>query len=581
MAALNKIGDIELFAEIHRGAIAHVYKGYQASLERVVLVKVLRPELRDDRELCRRFEREARLFAKVHHANIVTIYDFGTTESALYFVAEFVDGVNLKEFLQHGRLPFDLAWYVLFESAKGLHAAHEKGILHGDVKPENILISFEGLVKLSDFGFARPLLPGDAEQMHDYRGTLGYFSPELIHGEEPGKHSDIFSLGATFFEMLAGEAAFSGEAARDYFHAITSIDPVGRLYRWRDIPRDLIAICQKMLAKDPASRYGDCAELIRDLEAFQAEAGFTVQAESLQRYMQDPESYTPAVAVEKPVPPVETEKPRPAAKKRRTWRIAVALLLLTGVALATWFLIPKQDDGTASSQSLPGEQQKTEPPPGVAETTPLTMGKKQQPDLHEDSARVEVSQPAMAIPEPPLRGTATPNALGSEHDGSEAGAAASGEVQPVPAPGFLGVACSPWAIVWLDDDSVGVTPLDAFLSLAPGRHSIVLRNPEFPELVEIVQITAGDTVQFNVSLWSKVGVLKLEVSPWAEVYIDGEFRDTIPPQKRPFILAPGVHNLRLKHPGLGEWQTNITVRAGAEQRLRFNLEDLPLQKLER
>jgi len=580
MAALKKIGDIELFAEIHRGAITQVYKGYQAALDRVVLVKVLRPELRDDRDLCQNFEREARLFAKVHHPNIVSIYDFGADESALYFMAEFVDGLNLKELLQHGRLPCDLAWYVLMESARGLHAAHEKGILHGDVKPENILISFEGRVKLSDFGFARSLLPGATEQSPGARGTLGYFSPELIHGEVPGKQSDIFSLGATFFEMLAGEKAFTGKEPREFFHAITSMDPVGRLYRLRDIPVELIDICQKMLAKDPARRYPHCGDLIRDLEAVEAKAGLAVSAPALQRYMQDPENYAPATPTETAVAPREAETAKPVPRKHRR-RQAFAALLIAAVIIGAWLLLPRRHNSTAN---LPlrhsGGNSEQPPAEAVAESTlAASAGAGLLPaQMHAD--REGTQRPEKTSANPPARDTlatqASPHLRQRRPETRVDTVLASRALGP----GFLDIACSPWAAVWLDDDSIGVTPLAAIARLQPGQHKLVLRNPEFPLMQQTVQIAPGDTLRLQVSLWKRVGLLYLEISPWAKVYLDGEYKDTIPPQKRPFILAPGAHNLRLEHPGLGEWTTPITVRAGAQQRLRFNLKELPMKKLE-
>jgi len=149
MAALKQIGDIRIFAEIHRGATTTVYKGLQTSRDRVVLLKVLRPEFSQNEKLFKRFQDEAKIVARIQHLNVVAIYEHGRSEEWSYFATEFIEGLNLHELIEQNKIPPDLAWFILFETAKGLRAAHRKNILHKDIKPANILISHAGVVKLA------------------------------------------------------------------------------------------------------------------------------------------------------------------------------------------------------------------------------------------------------------------------------------------------------------------------------------------------------------------------------------------------------------------------------------------------
>ncbi|WP_243664868.1 serine/threonine-protein kinase, partial [Rhodothermus marinus] len=184
MGRPERIGDLQPFAELASGPTATVYKAYQASLDRFVLLKILRPELAEDEAFVQRFEEEARLAARVQHPNVVAVYAFGREGPHVYFATEFVEGVSLRELLAHGPLPPALALYITAEVARGLKAAHEKGVLHRDLKPANILISLEGQVKLTDFGMASLLTQGGNDEV---RGTPGYLRPSRCWARRPDR----------------------------------------------------------------------------------------------------------------------------------------------------------------------------------------------------------------------------------------------------------------------------------------------------------------------------------------------------------------------------------------------------------
>ena len=166
--------------------------------------------------------------------------------------------------------------------------------------------------------------------------------------------------------------------------------------------------------------------------------------------------------------------------------------------------------------------------------------------------------------------TETPIAAESEIAKANAGAEIAAAIKP----GFVRIACTPWAKIYLNGDSVGVTPLAKAIELPPGKHTLLCRNPQFPDYREEIQVQAGAVSRVTISLWQTVGKLSLNISPWAKVFIDGKYKDTVPPQESPILVAPGVHTLLLKHPALGEWQTEFRVTAGEDLKLGFNLHDL-------
>ena len=154
MGDRRPVGDVQPFAELYRSATTVVFKGYQQSLDRFVLLKRLRPEAGLDERIAQRFQDEARLIARVQHPNVVAIHAYGEDEISAYLIGEFIDGPDLQSLLERGALPVELAVFILREAARGLGAAHDRGIVHRDIKPGNILISYEGQVKVADFGMA-------------------------------------------------------------------------------------------------------------------------------------------------------------------------------------------------------------------------------------------------------------------------------------------------------------------------------------------------------------------------------------------------------------------------------------------
>ena len=587
--AQRKIADIQPFAELAQGATTVVYKGYQQGLDRFVLLKVLRPGLGHDDERLRRFEDEARLIAQVQHPNVVAIYAAGRDDGQAYIAAEFVEGCDLRVLAAERPLPHELAVFIVREAARGLQAAHAHDILHRDLKPSNILIAHDGQVKLTDFGMASF---AEEDAAAEVRGTPGYLAPELVQGAPPTKASDLFSLGATFYEILAGRAAFAGEDTGASLDAVLHHDPLPHLERFTEVPAEVRWICARLLAKDPAARYPDADALIDDLEAFQADQGVTSGAAALKTYLDDPETYwrlqratiqqheTPAPkSAPPPVPADEDRSAMPPARPVRSGRVrwawggALALLVVGGLGGSLLLKDapppppPAAETVEETSVRLPEAAADRSGLPGVtdtAEAAPTITIADPEPE------EAQQTQPPEAVVLPPEEADETPPPV-EEDTTATAVAAVTPPDTAAAAPGTLSVDVQPWADVYVDEKLMGRTPF-APLTLTAGTHRIAFKHPQFPDYEREVTIRAGETEAVRFSLWDLVGRLSLEVSPWAVVVIDGVIRDTIP-LDRPLIVAPGERNLSLRH-SLGVFDTSFVVVPGEIKTLRFNLNEL-------
>lgn len=250
-----EVAGIEIETPLGRGGMGAVYLGRQLSLDREVAVKVLAIELADDPQFLERLEREARVMARLRHPNIVAVHDFQRTEDGAAIVMEFVEGGSLREkLLLHPKgLPVAEALRILRQIAAGLEAAHASGVIHRDMKPENVLIDADGTARVTDFGLALPLheastrltLSGTAV------GTVDYMAPEQFRGAEADARMDVFALGVMAYEL------FTGKTPRGSFYAP---------HRLRaDIPSQVSAAVMKALRPEPAERFASIAEFMQAL----------------------------------------------------------------------------------------------------------------------------------------------------------------------------------------------------------------------------------------------------------------------------------------------------------------------------
>ncbi len=259
----------EIREEVGKGGMAHVYKAWCNILNRYVAIKVLKEEFKDDKEFVRRFNVEAQAAAKINNPHVVSIHDVGYENGLYYIVMEYVEGITLKEYIaQKGSLPWKEAVSHAAQICEGLDAAHKKHVIHRDIKPQNIVMAPDGVLKITDFGIARAN-NGQATMTNDGNaiGTVYYLSPEQARGGFTDERTDIYSLGVVLYEMLTGKLPFTDDSpvAVAIKHIQESPTPLRVLNP--DIPESVETIVLHAMSKDPDSRYATADDFLKDLQA--------------------------------------------------------------------------------------------------------------------------------------------------------------------------------------------------------------------------------------------------------------------------------------------------------------------------
>src|SRR3954454_12686665 len=312
----------ELLEVVGTGGMSTVYCALDTLLERNVALKVLHPHYGDDEEYVERFRREARSVAQLSHPNIVTVIDRGESDAQQYIVFEYVDGESLKQLVDRaGPLPARRVIELGLQIADALAFAHQHGLVHRDVKPQNVLVTEDGEAKVTDFGIARSLdVEHGVTQTGTVLGTSNYLSPEQARGQTVTPATDVYSLGVMLFELLTGEVPFPGENFVAVAMKHTNEPPPSLLERRPDVPMRLVAAIDRALAKDPAHRFQSMDAFAAELRACLAEIG-------------SPDSERTFIA---PSPVLRESAPhRSRAPRRRSrWPLYLFLLLVAAAAIA-------------------------------------------------------------------------------------------------------------------------------------------------------------------------------------------------------------------------------------------------------
>ena len=279
LAPGSRLGRYEIQSQIGSGGMGEVYLAWDSELDRAVALKILPTAIASDPERMRRFVQEAKSASALNHPNILIVHDVGRSDSIPFMVTEHVEGDTLRARLRKGRLPLTEALDVAIQIASALSEAHHAGIIHRDIKPENVMVRSGGLVKVVDFGLAktaaRDLQPIDGDAPTEallqtaagiVLGTCAYMSPEQARGQEVDARTDLFSLGVTLYEMVAGRAPFVGVTASDVMASVLRTQPTPLVQVVSDSPTELDRIVTKALEKDPEERYQSAKDLIVDLK---------------------------------------------------------------------------------------------------------------------------------------------------------------------------------------------------------------------------------------------------------------------------------------------------------------------------
>ena len=298
----------EILELIGTGGMANVYKARCHRLNRLVAIKILKSDLADNADFRRRFHDESQAVAQLSHANIVSVYDVSTNPDREYIVMELIDGITLKQYMERrGRMDWRESLHFITQIMRGLSHAHSRGIIHRDIKPQNIMVLRDGSVKVADFGIACLANAGQT-LTQEALGSVHYISPEQARGDRIDARSDIYSAGVVLYEMLTGRLPFEGDSAVSV--AIQHLSSVPLAPRDIDpsIPEPLELICMKAMNSDPNKRYPTADAMLADLEKFRKDP--SVDMDYIRRELATPS------ADSEPTMPLPTAQVASAVKKR-------------------------------------------------------------------------------------------------------------------------------------------------------------------------------------------------------------------------------------------------------------------------
>ncbi|MFC0473126.1 Stk1 family PASTA domain-containing Ser/Thr kinase [Halalkalibacter kiskunsagensis] len=355
-------GRYEILETIGGGGMANVYKALDVILDRYVAVKVLQPQFSGDEQFIKRFRREAQSATSLAHPNIVNIYDVGEEGNTYYIVMEFVEGQTLKELIQsRGPIPIEESVGYMEQMLAALEHSHENHIIHRDIKPHNILIGNDGVVKITDFGIARAISAATITHTNSVMGSVHYLSPEQARGGHITYKSDIYSLGIVLYEMVTGVLPFSGDTAVSIaIKHLQSEIPSARLIV-PELPQSIENIIRKATEKDPLKRYSTIQEMEEDVTTALNpervnEAPFValvdddeatkaipiirdVDPSDLEKTVEAPAVKETTIPPKVPVQKIEKQKPKQKKKATKWLTILIVIAILIFGALVTAFFI--------------------------------------------------------------------------------------------------------------------------------------------------------------------------------------------------------------------------------------------------
>jgi non-specific serine/threonine protein kinase len=278
----TKVAHYEIRSQIGAGGMGEVYLAYDTKLDRNVALKILPPKLAEDKDRMSRFVREAKLASALNHPNILTIHEIGETDGMHFIATEFIEGETLTAQLQRESPSLKSILEIALQVASALDVAHRAGIVHRDIKPDNIMVRRDGIVKVLDFGLVKLTATDGLEVDHEAEtkiqiktsigvimGTVAYMSPEQARGQDTDARTDIWSLGCVLYEMLTHQQPFQGETMADVWANIIHREPASILAHRSDTPAELERIIARTVRKERDERYQSAKELFNDLQQLQ------------------------------------------------------------------------------------------------------------------------------------------------------------------------------------------------------------------------------------------------------------------------------------------------------------------------
>lgn len=548
--------------ELNRGPVTTTFLACQDQLSRPVLLKVLNEQWQADKDLVERFRREAKIYARLKHPNIVTVFDFGTSGEGFYLAMEYVEGISLADLIRTtSSIPCEIVLIIARQILQGLAYAHEKGVIHRDIKPSNIMVGSDGVVKIADFGLATIQDLPEITEHHTTLGTPAYMSPEQAKGQILDKRSDLFSLGVTVYEMMTNRSPFYDSNLAVTINNIISMHPLP-VHRVRpEVSPGVSKLIHSLLQKDRRKRPGSAAEILQDNE-FQKSP---IDSRHLTRYLETP---TREFAHNLPL-----NNGAPAAAERRIKKsilipavlLVAALVVLLGRESLKNGFFPKEEEKTVASRTTdtaPGEA----PSKSTANNLPL-QADKQNPEARKIANNRSLEKPGgpeeSAILKPENKEKHLPIIKNQPEIPESRAMSEAPDVRPLnPAPGKLYIACYPWAEIYIDGKFRDKATLLGPIQLAAGSYQVELKNPFYLKHTETVNLEPGKTDSLLIKLQPSIGYFAITVLPWGDIYVNNTYRETTP-LSEPLSLAVGTHAIRITNPNFPSIRDTIIIKPGS------------------
>ena len=494
---------------ISEGPTTTVYKAVQNVLGRTVLLKVLHKHLLQDRELAERFRREATACAMLRSEHIVQVYNLDEVEGAPAIVMEYVEGESLKDYLARtGDRSEAFARTVAASVLKGLVAAHRQGIIHRDIKPGNIMVTPDGTVRITDFGLASLLASPSLTVEGVLVGTPAYMSPEQALGESLDVRTDLFSLGATLVEIIGGNQLFSSTSYAECINKITHFKAESLDVLIGSASPEFTEFLKRLMRPARAERFPGAEEALSSLTG-------------------------------SPLP----ERTRAKGPQVRTRVLTLAALLV--VVIAGYYLVADRPGPTLTTSGLPDSGAVAGDSLTDSGANTALENRIESPDSRQSSPR--------AVPGPVSQADSA-STLWSPGDS-----------------GYVSITCNPWGKVYLDEQYVGTTPIAGSIRVAAGSHTIAFNNPQFAPIIRTIAVRKNEDLPVEADFLKASGYLLFNVSPWAEIFVDDQYRETTP-LSTPLVVSSGTRKIRLSHPSFSDHVLEVGVSAGDTVRVSHDFQ---------
>lgn len=521
-----------------------------------------------EEDIRQRFEREAQVCARVKHENIVDIYSYRADADATFLVMEFVQGESLGDLLKRqGRIDWQVALAMLAGVLKGLAHAHAKGVYHRDIKPDNLLVSEDGRIKITDFGLATIADSSRMTVQDAVVGTPAYLPPEQVSGGKFDLRGDLFSVGVTFYESLTGTSPFSGQSFSETLKKVLTYSPPPPSTLIPEIPPEFDQILAHLLEKQPSRRAGSADIVLEEVKKLAQMKN--VHLESLTvagSLVSGPNGSSAKLPVSLP-----SSHSQSMQRIVPVWAFGITIALLAMMI----FLIPNREalvgDGLPKLKNSVYEQ--------VRESIDAARqaGISAQAPVLSDDANKKAVTGRINDGSPSTNRTELPKPTEKEPLAPGKNPAKTENVINPNSPGKLMITCRPWAFVTIDNTPYGQTPLTGHIELLQGDHSVTLTNPEFPTpFTTTITIKPDEVTNLDANLWDIVGVIQIiSVKPWAEIVVDG-ISYGLTPRAKPILVPFGNHIIELRNGDFQTWRQEIELTTGNKVvEVNVQLEALP------